>query len=110
MAKPARDAARMSPVEKAVAIAMPRLRTLEGVSFEKLIRALHIEMSRKGRGDFEVSDLKLGYWMQIREHRRLAEWTHERMLFSPAFTAGIKAPLAAAGYRCIDLNDYAALI
>jgi len=161
VAKPARDAARMSPVEKAVAIAMPRLRTLEGVSFEKLIRALHIEMSRKGRGDFEVSDLKLGYWnrprdmaraieidlvaldepnrrvrfgsckrsesahtasslssfeaqianfMQIREHRWLAEWAQERVLFSPAFTAGIKAPLAAAGYRCIDLNDYAALI
>ncbi|MFM7569131.1 MAG: hypothetical protein ACKO8O_10580, partial [Betaproteobacteria bacterium] len=77
---------------------------------EKLIRALHIEMSRKGRGDFEVSDLKLGYWMQIREHRRLAEWTQERVLFSPAFTTGIKAPLGAAGYRCIDLNDYAALI
>ncbi|MBM3409226.1 MAG: hypothetical protein FJY25_18245 [Betaproteobacteria bacterium] len=100
----------MSPVEKAVAIAMPRLRTLEGVSFEKLIRALHSEMSRKGCGDFEVSDLKLGYWKQIREHRRLAEWTHERVLFSPAFTAGVKAPLAAEGYWCIDLNDYAALI
>ena len=100
----------MSPVEKAVAIAMPRLGTLEGVSFEKLIRALHIEMSRKGRGDFEVSDLKLGYWMQVREHRRRMAWTQARVLLSPAFTAGIKAPLAAEGYRCIDLIDYAALI
>lgn len=67
VAKPAREAARMRPLEKALGMAIPRLETLEGVSFEKLIRHLHVEMSRKGLGDFELSSLQLGYWNRPRD-------------------------------------------
>ena len=161
VAKPARDAARIRPVEKALAAAMPRLQTLEGASFEKLIRALHVEMSRKGLGDFELSEMKLGYWnrprdvarsieidvvaldepnkrvrfgsckrsesahdsaslagfeahiadfLQVKEHRRLTEWTQERVLFSTEFTAENRNVLTTRGFRCVDLNDFAALV
>lgn len=67
VAKPAREAARMRPLEKALAIAIPKLETLEGASFEKLVRHLHVEMSRKGLGDFELSHLQLGYWNRPRD-------------------------------------------
>lgn len=161
VAKPAREAARLRPVEKALAMATPRLQTLEGASFEKLVRSLHVEMSRKGLGDFELSELKLGYWnrprdiansieidvvaldepnkrvrfgsckraeaahdssslagfdknvqdfLQVREHRRLSEWQHERVLFAPEFSTDGRRALTQRGYRCLDLNDYAALV
>ncbi|SCC93025.1 ATPase [Thiomonas sp. X19] len=161
VAKPTREAARLRPAEKALATAMPRLQTLEGASFEKLIRSLHIEMSRKGLSDFELSELKLGYWnrprdiansieidlvaldepnkrvrfgsckrseaahdaaslagfdkhvadfLQVREHRRLAEWQCERVLFAPEFSADGRQALTQRGYRCLDLTDYAALV
>jgi uncharacterized protein len=67
VAKPAREAARLKPLAKALAPAMNRLAVLEGFSFEKLIRSLHVEMSRKGLGDFELSELKLGYWNRPRD-------------------------------------------
>jgi uncharacterized protein len=67
VAKPVREAARLKPVEKALAPALRRLETLEGIAFEKLIRCLHIEMSRKGKGDFELSELRLGYWNRPRD-------------------------------------------
>jgi uncharacterized protein len=67
VAKPAREAARLKPIEKALAPALSRLETLEGFAFEKLIRCLHTEMSRKGKGDFELSELRLGYWNRPRD-------------------------------------------
>lgn len=67
VAKPTREAARLRPLEKTLVAAIPRLQTLEGVSFEKLVRSLHVEMSRKGLGDFELSELKLGYWNRPRD-------------------------------------------
>ena len=67
VAKPAREAARLKPVGKAMAPALRRLETLEGFAFEKLIRHLHAEMSRKGKGDFELSELRLGYWNRPRD-------------------------------------------
>lgn len=159
--KPAREAARLRPIEKALAAAMPRLETLEGSSFEKLIRRLHIEMSRKGLGDFELTQLQLGYWnrprdaanlveidlvaldesnkrvrfgsskrsqsghdskalarfdqhvesfLQVREHRHLSEWDHEKVLFSPKFSPDLAKPLEGKGYRCLDLQHFANLI
>ena len=65
--KPARIAARIKPLEKVLPAALVRLQALEGFAFEKLIRALHVECSRKGKGDFELSDLKLGYWNRPRD-------------------------------------------
>jgi hypothetical protein len=67
VAKPAREAARLKPIDKALVPALCRLETLEGFAFEKLIRNLHAEMSRKGKGDFELSQLRLGYWNRPRD-------------------------------------------
>jgi AAA+ ATPase superfamily predicted ATPase len=66
VAKPAREAARMRPVEKALSFAIPRLQALEGFAFEKLIRKLHLECSQKGKGDFELTSISLGYWNRAR--------------------------------------------
>lgn len=71
--KPTREAARLRPLAKALASAEPRLQTLEGASFEKLIRRLHVEMSRKGLGDFELSQIQLGYWNRPRDAAKLVE-------------------------------------
>ncbi|RKJ98603.1 ATP-binding protein [Alicycliphilus denitrificans] len=73
VAKPAREEARLKPLEKAIAPALRRLETLEGFAFEKLIRSLHLETSRKGKGDFELSELKLGYWNRPRDASKAIE-------------------------------------
>ncbi|WP_331712651.1 ATP-binding protein [Caballeronia udeis] len=64
--KPARDTSRMRPLAKAIERAMPRCFGHEGFAFEKLIRHLHIECSRKGLGDFSLSSIELGYWNRAR--------------------------------------------
>jgi uncharacterized protein len=64
---PAVHAARIRPVDRALDQAMARLQTHEGYAFEKLIRSLHVECSRKGKGDFELSSIELGYWNKPRE-------------------------------------------
>lgn len=66
VAKPAREAARLKPMDKAVLLAIPRLHGLEGFAFEKLIRKLHVECSQKGKGDFELTSLSLGYWNRVK--------------------------------------------
>lgn len=73
VAKPAREAARLKPIDRVLEPALRRLETLEGTAFEKLIRNLHIEMSRKGKGDFELSTLQLGYWNRPRDVARSVE-------------------------------------
>lgn len=45
---------------------MPRLYTHEGYAFEKLIRGLHVECSKKGKGDFSIDSLNLGFWNKPR--------------------------------------------
>ena len=59
--------ARTGRLDPVLAPALARLQTLEGFAFEKLVRSLHHEMSRKGLGDFELSELKLGYWNRPRD-------------------------------------------
>ncbi len=73
VAKPAREEARLRPLERVMPAALRRLETLEGTAFEKLVRSLHLEASRKGRGDFELSRLQLGYWNRPREAARAVE-------------------------------------
>lgn len=160
VAKPARETARLKPMEKVLTAALPRLYGLEGFAFEKLIRNLHQEVSRKGLGEFELTELKLGYWnrprdvsrqieidlvalddvhkiirfgsckrassahdgaelarfdahvagfLQAGEHKHLAGWTREMVLFAPEFSAEQRAALMDRGYMCRDLRDYAAL-
>ena len=160
VAKPARETARLKPDDKVLAFAMPRLWGLEGFAFEKLIRQLHLETSRKGKGDFELTELKLGYWnrprdvnksieidlvaldssnkkirfgsckragdahdtralakfdehvsafLEAREHRHIADWKIEKMVFSPEFTSGQRTYLKNLNYSCMDLADYSKL-
>ena len=73
VAKPAREEARLKPLEKVIPTALRRLETLEGYAFEKLVRSLHLEMSRKGKGDFELSQLQLGYWNRSRDAAKAIE-------------------------------------
>lgn len=73
VAKPAREDARMKPLERVLPAALRRLETLEGHAFEKLIRSLHVEASRKGAGDFELSSLQLGYWNRAKDHTKSIE-------------------------------------
>jgi hypothetical protein len=158
---PAVHTARIRPVDRALSDAVPRLQTHEGYAFEKLVRALHVECSRKGRGDFELSSLQLGFWNKPRdatrnieldvvaldadakrvrfgsckrsasahsgsalkefrahvdaflktaEGRRLADWQHELVLFSPVFSPEEQEKLKDAGFACKDLRTFASYL
>jgi AAA+ ATPase superfamily predicted ATPase len=50
------------PVEQLVADADARLHDVEGAAFEKLVGLLYEERSRKGVGDFPLTDRIRGYW------------------------------------------------
>ena len=71
--RPTRDAARMQPRERVLEKAKPRSQTIEGVAFEKLVRQLHIECSRKGKGDFPITSIEVGFWNRARSIDRLIE-------------------------------------
>ena len=158
--RPARDAARMQLRERVLEKASPRSETLEGFAFEKLIRQLHVECSRKGRGDFPITSIEVGFWNRARsidrlieidivalnrddkrvrfgsckrsanghdngalvafenhiagflstaEGRKLTGWEIEKVLFSPTFSKNEASGLENAGYRCVDLEEYAKL-
>lgn len=70
---PAVHAARIRPVDRILDKAMERLATHEGFAFEKLVRSLHVECSRKAKGDFELSSIELGYWNKPRDVTRSIE-------------------------------------
>jgi hypothetical protein len=59
--------------ERVLEKAKPRSETLEGFSFEKLIRQLHVECSRKGKGDFPITSIEVGFWNRARSIDRLVE-------------------------------------
>jgi AAA+ ATPase superfamily predicted ATPase len=54
--------ARIRPIEEAVGKADVSLQTHEGYAFEKLVRQITQECSRKGVGDFSLTELVSGYW------------------------------------------------
>jgi AAA+ ATPase superfamily predicted ATPase len=54
--------ARIQPMEKPVARADESLKTQEGHVFEKMIRQTMEESSRKGVGDFSLTETVRGYW------------------------------------------------
>jgi AAA+ ATPase superfamily predicted ATPase len=56
------EAARIMPLDKPLRQADERLAELEGFAFEKMIRDLTVECSRKGVGDFTLSQMVNGYW------------------------------------------------
>lgn len=53
---------RIQPVEKCVGKAEASLQSFEGGAFEKMIRLLIEECSKKSVGDFHLSDFVRGYW------------------------------------------------
>ena len=54
--------ARIQPMEKPVVRADESLKTQEGRAFEKMIRQLMEESSRKGASDFPLTEVVRGYW------------------------------------------------
>jgi hypothetical protein len=54
--------ARVQPIHKPLARADVMLAVHEGYAFEKMVRQLTEEASRKGVGDFALSDFVHGYW------------------------------------------------
>jgi hypothetical protein len=54
--------ARIRPVNEAIGRSDEGLRNQEGYGFEKMIRLLVEECSRKGVGDFALTDFVRGYW------------------------------------------------
>ena len=62
---PACQAARIEPVSRVAERLTARLRTLEGLAFERMVREATEAASRRG-GDFPVSDRVKGYWNRPR--------------------------------------------
>lgn len=54
--------ARIRPLEQAIARADDALKIREGYGFEKMIRLLSEECSRKNVGEFPLTDIVQGYW------------------------------------------------
>lgn len=54
--------ARIRLVDHAIARADEALKVQEGYGFEKMVRLLTEECSRRGVGDFALTDIVLGYW------------------------------------------------
>jgi uncharacterized protein len=54
--------ARIRPIDEAVRKADTALMTHEGFAFEKLVRQIMQECSRKGVGDFSLTEFVSGYW------------------------------------------------
>lgn len=56
------QASRIQPLPRPLKRADEALSSQEGFTFEKMIRLLTEECSRKGAGDFELTDVVRGYW------------------------------------------------
>ncbi|WP_173978908.1 ATP-binding protein [Magnetospirillum sp. UT-4] len=56
------SAARIMPLEKPLAAADEALAAVEGFTFERMVRQLTVECSRKGLGDFALTEMVQGYW------------------------------------------------
>ena len=54
--------ARIQPLDNPLANADKALAGIEGHAFEKMIRQLTVECSRKGVGDFALTEMVEGYW------------------------------------------------
>jgi hypothetical protein len=67
------QAARVQPLARALQIVATRLATHEGIVFERMVRKLMAEVSRRGVGDFALTDIVTGYWNRPRDVARLIE-------------------------------------
>lgn len=64
--QPACQAARIAPAGEVAERLVPRLSTLEGYAFERLVQKAIREASRAGVGDFPLTDQVRGYWNRPR--------------------------------------------
>ncbi len=71
--EPAVQAARVQPLAQARKIGAVRLENHEGPTFERMVRKLMAEASRRGAGDFPLTDMVHGYWNRPRDAARLVE-------------------------------------
>lgn len=71
--EPAVQAARVQPPAQALRIGEIRLENHEGPTFERMVRKLMAEASRRGVGDFPLTDMVHGYWNRPRDAARLIE-------------------------------------
>ncbi len=71
--EPGVQAARVQPLARALHLVATRLATHEGMVFERMVRKLMAEASRRGVGDFALTDIVTGYWNRPRDAARLIE-------------------------------------
>jgi len=71
--EPGVQAARVQPLARALAITADRLANHEGLVFERMVRKLMAEASRRAVGDFALTDIVTGYWNRPRDAQRLIE-------------------------------------
>lgn len=71
--EPGVQAARVQPLMRALAITANKLATHEGYVFERMVRKLMEEASRRAVGDFALTDMVTGYWNRPRDVSRLIE-------------------------------------
>ncbi len=66
--QPACQAARILPASEVAKRFLPRLRTMEGHAFERMMRAASEEASRTDDGDFPLTDRVRGFWNRPRSN------------------------------------------
>jgi len=71
--EPGVQAARVQPLRRALDITAAKLATHEGHVFERMVRKLMAEASRREVGDFALTDIVTGYWNRPRDAARLIE-------------------------------------
>jgi len=71
--EPGVQAARVQPLARALTITSSKLATHEGHVFERMVRKLMAEASRRDVGDFALTDMVTGYWNRPRDSTRLIE-------------------------------------
>lgn len=71
--EPGVQAARVQPLARALTITAGKLATHEGHVFERMVRKLLAEASRRDVGDFALTDMVTGYWNRPRDAARLIE-------------------------------------
>ncbi|WP_101102119.1 ATP-binding protein [Macromonas bipunctata] len=71
--EPGFQAARVQPMSRALEITSFKLATHEGYVFERMVRKLMAEASRRAVGDFALTEMVTGYWNRPRDAARLIE-------------------------------------
>ena len=71
------QAARIEPSSRVAERMLPRLSTLEGHAFERMVRDASEEASRAGDTDFPMTDRASGYWNRAQTPGPIVAWNDE---------------------------------